>query len=264
MKNSRGLFRVAMSMALFSLCLIAPGRPLAQDQIQKAKIFSDTYEMINDVDLYGSFYIQEQGKPMPDITIVGFERMNEKEFIYEGDLIYLSKGQADGLEIGQVFQILGFRDPLPPYGTIVWRQGRARVVRLEEKTAVARFEKSYWPSRVGDYAVPYEELQGEVGRDKGFDQMDPNASKRGQVVFIDMFRRLSATNQWGLVNMGRQQCVQIGDQLTVFRRAQPNLPREALASLIIIDVRGATSTVKVLSARDAIEVGDEVQLKEAR
>ncbi len=264
MKNHRGLSWAGLTFALISLCLIAPGRPFAQDQIQKAKIFSETYEMINDVDLYGSFYIQEQGKPVPDITIVGYERMNEKEFIYEGDVIYLSKGQADGIEIGQVFQIIGFRDPLPPYGTIAWRQGRARVIRLEEKTAVARFEKSYWPSRVGDYAVPYEELQGETGRDKGFDQLDPNASKHGQIVFIDMFRRLSGTNQWALINMGRQQCVQIGDQLTVFRRAQPSLPREAFASLIVIDVRGATSTVKVLSCRDALEVGDEVQLKENR
>lgn len=264
MRNHKGLAWIVGSLALISLCLIAPGRPFAQDQVQRAKIFSETYDMITDVDLYGSFYIQEQGKPVPTMSIIGFERMNEKEFIYESDVIYLSKGQADGIEIGQVFQIISFRDPLPPFGTIVWRAGRARVIRLEEKTAVAKLEKSYWAARVGDYAMPYEESQGEVGKDKGFDQMDPNATKRGQVVFIDMFRRLSGTNQWALINMGRQQCVQIGDQLTVFRRAKPNLPREAFASLIVIDVRGATSTVKVLSARDAIEVGDEVQLKESR
>jgi hypothetical protein len=67
-----------------------------------------------------------------------------------------------------------------------------------------------------------------------------------------------------LINMGRQQCVQIGDQLTVFHRAQPNLPREAVGSMIIIDVRGATSTVKVLSCRDVVEAGDEVQLNTTR
>ena len=264
MKNHMGLSWVFLSLALVSLCLIAPGRPFAQDQIQKAKIFSDTYQILTDVDLNGYFYMLEEGKPLPDLQIIGAERMNEKEQFFESDVIYLSKGQVDGLEIGQLFQIIGLYDKLPLYGTIVWRQGRARVIRLEEKTAVARIEKSYWPSRIGDYLMPYEEAEGDIGKDKGYDQMDPNASKRGQIVFIDMFRRLSGTNQWALINMGRQQCVQIGDQLTVFRRAKSDLPREAFASMIIIDVRGATSTVKILSCRDAIEVGDEVQLNANR
>ena len=64
--------------------------------------------------------------------------------------------------------------------------------------------------------------------------------------------------------MGRQQCVQIGDELTVFHRAKPNLPREAIGSMIIIDVRGATSTVKVLSCKEAVEPGDEVQMNTSR
>jgi hypothetical protein len=264
MKNHRGLSLGLLSFAFASLCLIVPGRPLAQDQIQKAKIFEDTYQMITDTDLYGSFYMLEEGKPLPDLRIIGAELMNEKEQFSDSDIVYLSKGQVDGLEIGQLFQIIGLYEKVPLYGTVVWREGRARVIRLEEKTAVARIEKSYWPCRVGDYAMPFEESEGEIGKDKGYDQMDPNATKRGQVVFIDMFRRLSGTNQWASVNLGRQQCVQIGDQLAVFHRAKPDLPREAFGSMIIIDVRGATSTVKILSCRDAIMVGDEVQLKTAR
>ncbi len=46
----------------------------------------------------------------------------------------------------------------------------------------------------------------------------------------------------------------------MFERARRDLPREAIASAIIIDVRGATSTVKILSARDAVRIGHEVQL----
>ena len=190
--------------------------------------------------------------------------MNEKEYLSESDVVYFNKGQADGLEIGQVFQIIGLFEELPPLGRIIWKEGRARVIRLEETLAVARIEKSYWPCRVGDYVLPFEESEGQTGKDKGYDQLDPNASKRGQIVFIDMFRRLSGTNQWALVDLGHQQCVQIGDQLTAFRRAQPSLPREAFGSMIVIDVRGATSTVKILSCKHAIEVGDEVQLNETR
>lgn len=264
MKNHKGISLGLFSFALISLCLLVPGRPFAQDQIQKAKIFQDTYQMITDTDLYGSFYMLEEGKPLPDLRIIGAELMNEKNQFVDTDLIYLSKGQADGLEIGQLFQIIGLEEKVPPYGTVVWRRGRARVIRLEEKIAVARIERSFWPARVGDYLMPFEEGEGEFGKDKGYDVMDPNASKKGQVVYVDTGFRLAGSGQWILINLGRQQCVQIGDQLTVFHRAKPNLPREAIGSMIIIDVRGATSTVKVLSCRDAIEAGDEVQLNTIR
>jgi hypothetical protein len=264
MKNLQGRSLSYLSLVLVSLCLLVPGRPFAQDQIQRAKIFEDTYQLITDTDLYGSFFMLEEGKPLPDLRIIGAERMNEKEGFTDFDLIYLSKGQADGLEIGQLFQIIGLEDKVPPYGTVTRRRARARVVRLEEKVAVARIERSFWPARVGDYLLPFEEGEGEIGKDKGYDVMDPNASKKGQVIYVDQGFRLAGSGQWVLINMGRQQCVQIGDQLTAFHRAKPNLPREAVGSMIIIDVRGATSTVKVLTCRDAIVPGDEVQLNTSR
>jgi hypothetical protein len=264
MKNEKGLLCGSLSLALIGLCLFVPARASAQDQIRRAKIFEDTYQMISDTDLYGSFYMLEEGKPLPDLRIIGSEMMNEKDNLTDGDLIYLNKGKADGLEIGQLFQIIGVEEKVAPFGTIVWRRARARIIRLDEKVATARIERSFWPTRVGDYLLPFEESEGQVGKDAGYGQMDPNATKRGRVIFIDIAREMSGPGQWALINLGRQQCVQIGDQLTLFHRAKPDLPREAVGSLIIIDVRGATSTVKILSGRDAVMVGDEVQLKEAR
>jgi hypothetical protein len=264
MKNHKGFSLGLFVLVLLSFGLLASGGPFAQDQIQRAKIFEETYQMITDTDLYCSFYMHEEGKPLPDLRIIGADRMNEKEGFIDQDVIYLSKGQADGIEIGQLFQIIGLEEKVPPYGTVTQRRGRARVIRLEEKVAVAKVERSCWPAHVGDYLLPFEEGEGEIGKDKGYDVMDPNASKKGQVVYVDMDFRTAGSGQWALINMGRQQCVQIGDQLTVFHRAQPNLPREAVGSMIIIDVRGATSTVKVLSCRDAIEAGDEVQLNTTR
>jgi len=264
MKNHKGFSLGLVSLALICLCLSVAGRAFAQDQIRRAKIFEDAYQLVDDTDLYGSFYMLEEGKPLPDLRVIGTERMNEKVMHSDQDLIYLSKGKADGLEIGQVFQIIGLEVKVPPYGTVVWRRARARIIRLEEKVATARIERSFGPVRVGDYLLPFEEGEGETGKDPGYDQMDPNATKRGQVIYIDTARRLSGTGQWALINLGRQQCVQIGDRLTLFHRAQPGLPREACGSMIVIDGRGATSTVKILSARDAAAAGDEVQLKEAR
>jgi hypothetical protein len=253
-----------LTLALASLIVLVPGRPFAQDQIKRAKIFEDTYQLISESDLNCSFYMHEEGKPLPDIQIIGGERMNEKSVFSDSDVIYINKGSADGLEIGQLFLTIGLRAKVGKLGTVMERHGRARVVRLEDRMATAKVEKGCGTVRVGDFLIPFEEDAGEIGRDLGFGDMDPNASRHGKVIYVENDFHIAATGQWALIDMGRQHCVQIGDQLNVFHRAKPDLPREAIASAIVIDVRGATSTIKILGARDAVDIGSEVQMNVGR
>lgn len=257
-----------MALVLASLVLIVPGRPFAQETqemlIQKAKIFDETYQLINESDLNCSFYMHEEGKLLPDIQIIGGARMNEKTVFEDGDLIYINKGAADGLEMGQLFLTIGLRAKVGKLGTVMERHGRARVVRLDDRIATAKVEKGCGTIVIGDFLLPFEEEAGEIGKDLGYGDMDPNASKRGHVIYIENDFHISASGQWALIDMGRQHCVQIGDQLNVFHQARPDLPREAIASAIIIDVRGATSTIKILGAKDAVDIGSEVQINVAR
>ena len=250
------------------LALVVPGRPFAQEtqdtMIKKAKIFEENYQLINESDLNCSFYMHEEGKLLPDIQIIGAERMNEKSIFEDNDVIYLNKGAADGLEIGQLFLTVGLRAKVGKLGTVMERHGRARIVRLDDGMATAKVEKGCGTIKVGDFLLPFEEEEGEIGKDLGFGDMDPNASKRGQVIYIENDFHIAASGQWALIDMGRQHCVQIGDQLNIFHQAKPNLPREAIASAIIIDVRGATSTIKILGARDSVDIGNEVQINVAR
>lgn len=248
-------------LVVAALALTVPGRPLAQElMIQKAKIFDETYQLINESDLNCSFYMHEEGKLLPDIRIVGAERMNEKSVFSDDDIIYIDKGAADGLEIGQLFLAVGMRAKVGKIGTVMERHGRARIVRLDDEMATAKVEKGCGAIFVGDYLLPFEEEAGEIGKDLGYGDMDPNASKRGRVIYIENDFHISASGQWALIDMGRQHCVQIGDQLNVFHQARADLPREAVASAIIIDVRGASATIKILGARDAVAINDEVQI----
>ncbi len=253
-------------IVLASLLLIVPGGPFAQDtMIQKARIFDETYQLINESDLNCSFYMHEEGKLLPDIQVIGAERMNEKSLFEDGDLIYINKGAGDGLEIGQLFLTVGLRAKVAKIGTVMERHGRARIVRLDgDRRASARVEKGCGRILIGDFLLPFEEESGEIGKDLGYGQMDPNASKRGRIIYIENDFHISGSGQWALIDMGRQHCVQIGDQLNVFHQARPDLPREAFASAIIIDVRGATSTIKILGTRDVVDLGSEVQINTTR
>ena len=260
MNKKTGLSLVSVSLILLGVVLFAPGRPFAQDQIARPKIFDEYYQLITDTDLYCSFYMLEEGKPLPEIRIIGAERMNQQIVFSDADIIYIDRGAVHGLEIGQLFQIIGLREKIVPYGIVTGRHARARIVRLEPEMATARIERSCGPVRVGDYLLPFEEEEGEIGKDEGFGDLDPNAGITGKVVYVEHDFHIAASGQWASISLGRQHCVQIGDRINVFHRAKANLPREAVASAIIIDVRGATSTVKILGARDAVEIGDEIQL----
>ncbi|MCK7489476.1 MAG: hypothetical protein MZU79_03990 [Anaerotruncus sp.] len=80
------------------------------------------------------------------------------------------------------------RDPgqvVPKLGTVMKRQGRARIVRLDDRTASAKIENGCGGVAIGDYLLPFEEEAGEMGKDQGYGDMDPNASKRGRVVYIE-------------------------------------------------------------------------------
>jgi hypothetical protein len=153
-------------LVLAGLALIVPGRPFAQEiqeaQIVKPKIFDETYQLINESDLNCSFFMHEEGKLLPDIRIIGAERMNEKSVFENEDSIYLDKGAADGLEIGQLFLSVGLRAKVGKIGTVMERHGRARIVRLDERMATAKVEKGCGRIMIGDFLLPFEEEAGET------------------------------------------------------------------------------------------------------
>jgi len=231
----------------------------AQDQVQKAKIFQDEYQMILESDLYCSIFVLEGERP--PLRITGSERQKEKALLSDADIFYVDKGRADGLEIGQMFLIIGLAQDVGGYGPLAKRKGRARVIRLEEHQANVRIDKACGAVEVGDYVVPYEDKEGVLGRDQGYGELDPAAGKHGKVVYLETDFNIAGAGHWAIIDLGLDQGLRLGQQLTVFKRAAPNLPREAVGGVVVIDMQKRTATVKLLSGRDAVEMGDEVQTR---
>lgn len=231
-----------------------------QDDVRKAKIFEDVYPLITESDLYCSIFFWEGERPA--LRVAGAERQDEKNQFSDGDTCYLDKGRADGLEIGQVFQVVRIGGAFAEHGDLSQRLGRARVVRLDENRSVAAVEKTCNPVRIGDYLVPFEEKEGLLGRDQGFDDsLDPAAGVKGSVIYLDTDLKIGGTGAWAIIDIGRTAGLQPGQQLTVFRRARPDLPREAIGNIVVIDVQERSATIKILSIREALRRGDEVQTK---
>jgi len=242
-------------------CLAFTGGGLAgQDQIEKAKIFQEDYPLIMETDLYCSIFVMDG--PMPTIRIIAAERQEEKILMSEADTFYIDKGKDDGMEIGQLFQVVSVGPKLGGFGPLCIRTGRARIVRLEPKRGVVTVDKTCGELKLGNFLVPFEEKETRLGKDEGYAQeLDENQGIKGSVIFIETEFHIAGAGQWALIDLGKEQGITLGQQLTIFRRVKNDLPREAIGNLVVIDVQAKTSTVKLLSSRDSVEVGYEVQTR---
>ncbi len=245
---------------ILGLGVVFLGPGLAQDRIEKARIFQESYPLITESDLYCTIFVLDG--ELPAVRIVGAERQEEKILLNDSDKFYVDKGSADGLEIGQVFLVVSTGRKIAGEGLLSRRTGRARVIGLEEHRGVVLIDKTCGEISLGNYLVPFEEREGLLGRDEGYSaELDENQGLKGTIIHIETEFNIAGTGGWAIIDLGRDQGIQQGQQLTVFKRVKTSLPREAVGNVVVIDVQKATSTIKVLSCRDTVEPGFQVQAK---
>jgi len=241
--------------------LIFPSFLLAQEnQVQKPKIFAEEYQMISESDMYCSFLIWQD--KFPKLRIVGSERESERAMMVDSDTFYVNQGREEGLEIGQMFLALDVGDKISKLGYVAQKKGKVRIIRLEDHMSVAKVEKACGDIKVGNYLIPYEEMTTVIGKDQGYDNnLKPGESPEGKIIYLDTDFNIAASGFWAIINLGQEQGLKVGQQLTIFRQKKPNFPREAIGNLVVIDSQKNTATVKILSCREALEKGDIVQVK---
>lgn len=242
----------------------ASGSQEVQSQIEKAKIFRDTYPLVSQADLNCSFFLLEE---FPKIKIIASDRDNEKTMFSDADTFFVDKGKDDGLQEDQVWVILEIGNKIKPVGlrpsigTVAFKRGRARIVRTESNRSLARVEKACGRVRIGDFLIPFEEKEGWLGKDMGFKVQAKEGAPTGKFVYLQDELNQIGTGSWGIIDMGKDQGIQIGQQLTIFKTIQRNIPFDPIGNLVVIDVGSKTSTVKILSCKDAVGLDYPVQVK---
>jgi hypothetical protein len=229
------------------------------------KTLKDAVALISNSDIQCSFSVIAAA---PALKIAGSERGGEIMILGIGDLFYITIGAADVLQAGSQLTILevggrlgaskGKKSP----GFLAYKRGRAKIIRIDAKQAVARLEKSCGPVMVGNSLVPYMEREGVLGHDLGFaGAVFDQGALSGRIILMENEFVQIAQGQLALIDLGTDQGVQFGQQLTVFHPAEKNALPEALGNVIIVDAGKTTSTIKVLSAKDTVRLDDIVQVK---
>jgi len=272
--NERVLLGFFMAMALAivfgpaSAQTVAEEQEQVQHQIERARIFREAYPIIAEVDLYCSFSIHEGD--LPDLMIIGAEKSYEKTIFSDADTVFLNKGKNAGLEIGQVFLVVEIGESLGDYGRLANKRGRAHVISLEDERAVARIEKSCGRLTLGNYLVPFEEKETLLGKDLGYEvYAEEDSGAVGNIIYLEGDGGQIGSGGWAIIDIGDEAGVQVGQQLTIYKRTRnpqtlevrDDIPRIGVGSAVVIDTGKRTATVKILSCSDSIMKGQLVQGK---
>lgn len=268
MKASLNILVIALLLA----CMLPMGLPVpaagqttsddraVQNEIQRARIFRETYPLISESDLYCAIYVQESQLSGP--RIIEAEKSGEKILLSDSDIIYINQGRNDGLEMGQVFQVVELGDRIGDYGYLAARRGRASIIFLEDTRASARVEKTCGRIAVGNFLLPFEEKESLLGKDLGFElTAAENTDAAGAVIYLERDYNEVGSGYWAIIDIGTDDGLSVGQQMTIFRQVRRDLPRMGVGNAVVIDAGKRTSTIKVLSCSDAIRPGYVVRAK---
>ncbi|HEA64604.1 MAG TPA: hypothetical protein ENI02_00465 [Candidatus Aminicenantes bacterium] len=231
-----------------------------EQEVKKARLYKDIFPLISESDLYCSFFVLKKKKEL-DLKIISAERTEESVFLREGGTFYLNKGKKDGLENGQIFLILEIGQKIKKYGYLIFMKGRAKITDARVSRATAKLDKACSPVMVGYSLVPFEEKGGLLGKDLGYDILPREAvESKGKIIYSQDEHDLIGSGDWALVDLGEEDGIQFGQQLVVYKKSKKKGAIVIMkGNLIVINVQRKTSTVKVLSCNNPLEIGDLVQ-----
>jgi len=231
-----------------------------KNQIEKARIYQDTYPVISESDLYCSFFIIENESLK--VRIINAIKEDEKILLDYADIIYFNREKEDGLEINQIFLIVEKGPKIKNLGFLGLKRGRARVIDLGETWGKAQVEKACDQVMLGHFLIPFEEkediLEGRLGFE---DSQKAEKDLKGHIVYLERDYQQIARDNWAIIDLGSEDGLHIGMKLNIFRILSKKFPPEAIGDLIVIGTQGKSATIKILSCQDVVKLGDLVQSK---
>jgi hypothetical protein len=238
--------------------------------------------LATEADIYCYGYIGDPNEPMPN-QILAWE---DAELRYqpgtvlaetqadgaEGDLAFITGGSSTGLVAGETYMLVAPRGLIhhPRSRETVGREydyiGQVKVLCADAQQARGIITKSCAEIPIGARLKPMPQLPIPLARIPPMAAFcDPSSGKtRGYIVSAEGGDWLEALGEGFLVqiNLGRDEQVQPGEFLTVFRESiQPGAPPQVLGELAVLTAESHTATAKVVVMRLNMRVGDEVEIR---
>jgi hypothetical protein len=169
--------------------------------------------------------------PSKDAYVISGEDSRFKITFHPGDLVYINQGAAQGVKVGDEFEVIRPVHDLMPNKWFKWQLqldkamgtkyadiGILRVVHVQPKTSTSQIALSCDMMQRGDIILPLKERVAPEFHDVKFDIFAPPSGKKTAMIVTGKgYAQLSGTGTIVYVNLGSAQGVQVGNYFRVFR-----------------------------------------------
>jgi hypothetical protein len=220
-------------------------------------------------------------RPLASLLVTGGQYSVTRHLYGPGDLITINGGSENGIEVGQQYYV---RRVQPPRGTGISRatpatiktSGWVKVYAVDKTMSLVTVEHACDTMNVGDYLEPFSIPQPPT---PDVNPPKPQRENYGHILIGTDRRTMFAKNDFFTVDRGSDHGVTLGARFIVFRdkqkmetlrlTAMKDLPEEVttpeflfeMGEAVVVDVKPDVSTLRVLLARDAFQMGDYVALR---
>ncbi|HEY6843242.1 MAG TPA: LysM peptidoglycan-binding domain-containing protein [Thermoanaerobaculia bacterium] len=238
--------------------------------------------LASESDLYCYGYIGDANEPMPN-RIAGWE---DVEVRYQpgatrqeidgsqGDLVFIDGGTSTGLAAGESYILVEPRELIsnPATQDVIGREyeyvGQLRVLCAEATRSRAIITQSCKEIPIGAGLKPIPQIPIPLARIPSLPGFcDPASAKAtGYIIASQGGAWLESLGDGQLVqiNLGRDEQVQPGEFLTVFRDTNTgdvHDQRQVLGELAVLTSENHTSTARIVMMRRAMKIGDRVEIR---
>jgi hypothetical protein len=203
------------------------------------------------------------GAPPHALRIIGSQDSTPRILFGNRDLLVVSGGTSDGVQLGQQFFIrrtMTFGDSRASRGakTLGW----VRVVAVNESTAIGLVDHVCGGIVVGDYLEPFVVPQVSSDAEKDDTRGQPDFTTLGHIVVGNEDRVTAGTGDFVLIDWGTNQGLAAGARFSIYRDVGVDrLPLASVGEGVVISTGATMALTRVTRARDAVYAGDYIALR---
>lgn len=232
----------------------------------------------SEADLYCWGYLGASNEPMPN-EIAGFEdvEMLYQEGVLEqvmsvrdGDVVFIKGGTATGLVAGETYLLVQPGDLVthPIKNTTIGRHydyvGQVRILCTDANRATAIVTQACQEIYIGAKLKPLPQLPIPIARVPELPTVCDSATnqRNGYIVNSKGWEFGLGVSDLVEIDLGRDDSVQPGDVLTVYRDSPvAGQPRQVLGEIGVLTTESHTSTGRVVAMRRTMQVGDKIEMR---